>query len=56
MPVKSSDPTAPLPKNQDTPDTLKRAVDKRTKKIPLTRVVAQRQPKARNFAGRSGGR
>jgi len=53
---KPSDPIAPLPKNLDDKDVLKRAIDKRNKKIPLTRVAATRQPKARNYAGRSTGR
>lgn len=56
MPVKSSDPVSPLPKNQDDKDNLKRAVDKRPKKIPLARVVAQRKPSSRLNAGRSTGR
>lgn len=56
MPVKPSDPVAPLPKNLDDKDTLKRAVDKRAKKIPLARVAATRTPKPRAFAGRSNGR
>lgn len=51
----AASPVAPLLKNQDSPDNLKRAVDKRPKKIPLARVAAVRQPKARNYAGRSTG-
>jgi len=53
---KSSDPVAPLMKNDDTPDNLKRAIDKRAKKVPVARVVATRAPKERSFASRNSSR
>lgn len=49
-------PVAPLQKNQDDPENLKRAIDKRAKKIPVGRVVATRAPKARAFASRTSSR
>lgn len=56
FPPKASDPVSPLPKNQDDPDNLKRAIDRRAKKIPVGRVVATRAPKERAFASRSQSR
>lgn len=51
-----ANPVSPLPKNQDDDANLKRAIDKRPKRIPLARVVAQRKPPSRLNAGRSTGR
>ncbi len=56
MPFQPKGPIAPIAKNQDSPDNVKRTIDKRDKKIPVNRVVATRAPKQRSFASRNNSR